>query len=111
MLSTTEAEYISLSTATQEAIWLRRLIESSGLETSGPTTIFEDKKGAIALSKNQTSHSQTKHIDKKYHFVRDAVEKKQINPSEEMIADILTKGLPKEKFEKSQNLMGLILND
>ena len=56
-LSTTEAEYISLSTATQEAIWLRRLIESSGLETSGPTTIFEDNQGAIALSKNQTSHS------------------------------------------------------
>ena len=101
-LSTTEAEYISISSATQEAIWLRRLISSLGFDCKKATVLFEDNQGAIALSKNPKGHSRTKHIDIKYHFIREAVSKKEIElahcPSEKMIADILTKGLPKQKI-------------
>ena len=103
-LSTTEAEYISISSATQEAIRLRRLLQGLGLDISAPTGIQDDNQGKITISKNQTSYSRTKHIDVKFNFVREAVERGQVVfkycPSEKMVTDILTKGLHKQKFEQ-----------
>ena len=59
---TTDAEYVALSFATQEVIWLRRLLENIGMKAEGQSTIFEDNNGAIELSKNSTFHDRTKHI-------------------------------------------------
>ena len=110
-LSTTEAEYIALCSATQEAVWLRRLLQSLREGQARPTTIFEDNRGAISLSKNPKDHTRTKHIDIKYHYVRDAVQNNEIDiqPCETklMIADQLTKGLPKPAFEKHRNAMNV----
>ena len=110
-LSTTEAEYIALCSATQEAVWLRRLLQSLREGQARPTTIFEDNRGAISLSKNPKDHTRTKHIDIKYHYVRDAVQNNEIDiqpcETKQMIADNLTKGLPKPAFEKHRNAMNV----
>ena len=110
-LSSTEAEYVSLCSAAQETIWLRSLLASIGFKQSEATILYEDNQGAMALSKNPKSHSRTKHIDIKYHYIREAVEKKDIElvycPTDEMVADILTKGLPKPKFEELRSSMGV----
>ena len=103
-LSTTEAEYVALSTATQEVIWLRRLLADMGEPLEGPTEIYEDNQGAISMAKSPVGHARTKHIDKRYHFVRERVQDRAIAlkyiGTDEMIADILTKPLPKHRFEK-----------
>ena len=75
------------------------------------TTILEDNQSAICLAKNQSIHGRTKHIDIKYHFIRDAVEAGKIKlvycASEDMIADMLTKGLSIRQFEKLRKLAGV----
>ena len=113
VLSSTEAEYISLSAGAQEATWLRRLLCSVGFKQETPTTIYEDNQGTIALTKNPKSHSRTKHIDIKYHFIREAVENKVVKlvycGTEKMFADILTKGLPKPKFEELRLMLGVTM--
>ena len=55
-LSTVEAEYMTLSVATQEAIWLRQLQEELGVTEAGPTLIYEDNQGAISMAKNPVFH-------------------------------------------------------
>ena len=83
----------------------------SQVSAKEPTVIFEDNQGAIAIAKNPVSHSRTKHIDIKYHYVREAVQSGIVNlkycPTEEMIADILTKPLTKGKFTLLRTKMGL----
>ena len=110
-LSTTEAEYIALCSASQETVWVRRLLESLRVRQVGPTTVFEDNQGTIFLSKNPKDHSRTKHIDIKYHYVRQAVQKGEIDvrycETKRMIADTLTKGLPKPAFEKHRGSMNI----
>ena len=96
-LSTAEAEYVALATASQEAIWLQQLMGDLLNESIRETTILEDNQSAICLAKNQSIHGRTKHIDIKYHFIRDAVEAGKIKlvycALEDMIADMLTKEL------------------
>ena len=110
-LSTTEAEYTALCSATQESVWLRRLLESINQRQNGSTTIFEDNQGAIYLSKNPRDHARTKHIDIKYHYTRDAVQRNIVNiarcDTKQMLADIFTKGLPKAAFCKHREAMKL----
>ena len=96
----TEAEYIGLSHATQEVIWLGSLLKKIGFPQEKPTIIFKDNQGAISLVKNPKYHSHTKRIDIKYHYIRDAIENKTIQ-LDEMIADAFTKGLPRPQFEKN----------
>ena len=67
-LSTSEAEYIALSLATQEAVWLQRLLTELNLPNT-PVTMMEDNQGAIAIAKNPVAHSRTKHIDIRYYYV------------------------------------------
>ena len=83
-------------TATQEVVWLRKLLMTDLRVTSqGPTVLMEDNQGAIAISKNPVGHARTKHIDIRYHYIREAMQNGIINlhycPTEEMIADLLTK--------------------
>jgi hypothetical protein len=109
--SSSEAEYVALSLAAQEAIWLQRLMCDLGKTIDKPTIIFEDNQGAIELAKNPKYHNRTKHIDVCHHFVRERVLSKEIKviycPTEDMVADIMTKGLPKPCFEKLRKLLGI----
>ena len=72
-LSTAEAEYVALSTAIQEAIWLQQLMSDLN-KSIQEMIIYEDNQSTICLVKNQQVHGRTKHIDIKYHFVQDLVE-------------------------------------
>ena len=107
--SSTESEYVALCSAAQEAVWLRRLLSGIGFHQDAPTLLYEDNQSAILLSKNPKDHSRTKHIDVKFHYVRKAIEDKVINvqycPTAEMLADTLTKGLARPKFEQFRQAM------
>jgi hypothetical protein len=113
-LSTTEAEYISLSQATQEAVWLRRLLNDLKGSDIDSVLIMEDNQGAIALAKNPVAHARTKHIDVRYHFIREALESGVIDleycKTDDMVADILTKPLVKGQFCKLRQYMGIYSN-
>ena len=77
------------------------------------TILHEDNQGTIALSKNPNNHPHTKHIDIKYHYIRETIEKKQVQlvycSTENMITDILTKGLPKSRFQCLRSPIGVEL--
>lgn len=110
-LSTAEAEYVALSSAAQEAVWLRRLSTEMGSLPSSPTMILEDNQSAIAMSKNPQFHGRAKHIDIRHHFVRELVEEETIElmycPTEDMVADLLTKGLSTARTKRMRELMGV----
>lgn len=113
-LSTAEAEYIALSAAAQEAAWLQKLVSDLLNKNIQETVILEDNQSAICLAKNQQVHGRTKHIDIKYHFVRNMVEAGKIKltycASKDMVADMLTKGIPANQFEKLRELAGVKLH-
>ena len=110
-LSTAEAEYVALAGATQEATWMRQLLQDLHHEQTEPTVIREDNQSAIAIAQQPNSHSKMKHIDIRYHFVREKVQDNTIElrycPTNEMIADILTKGLTYDKFSRLRELSGV----
>ncbi len=103
-LSTAETEYVALVGATHEAAWMRQLRNDLCHEQVGSTVIYEDNQAAIAISQQQHSHSKMKHTDIRYHFVRKLVQDNTIElqycRTDDMIADILTKGLTHEKFSR-----------
>ena len=111
-LSTAEAEYITLASATQEAMWLRQLICDLNIDAGlQAIVLFEDNQSAISMSKNTQFHGRSKHISIKYHFVRDQVSEGTVElkycPTQDMIADMLTKGLAKDQFTKLRKLAGM----
>ena len=99
----------------QEAIWLRHLLKDLLVDVSKPTIIHEDNQGAICLTKNTKAHSRAKHIDIKYHFIRENVQNKEIElkycPTDKIVADILTKALPRQRFKDLRSLMGIKKNE
>jgi hypothetical protein len=111
--STAESEYSALSEATNEATYLRQLIEEIGYRELVGTmiTIYNDNMSAIKLTQNPMFHKSTKHIGIRIHNVRQQVEegklKVEYTPTEEMVADILTKALPRVKHEKFMMELGL----
>ena len=98
--STTEAEYIALSTACQEIVWLRNLLSDIGLKQDIPSTIFEENQGAIELSRNPKFHNRTKHIDVCFHHRSSECNIVCVKycQAEKMLADIMTKALTKVSF-------------
>ena len=109
-MSTTEAEYIAASEACKEAIWLARLVGDLGISVEVPT-LHCDSQSAIMLAKNPVFHAKTKHIDVKYHFIRDVLEDKHMElvkvHTDDNPADLLTKGLASERFAHCRALMGV----
>ena len=104
-LSSCEAEYMALTAATQEAKFLNQLLaDMTGVKPPGPTTIFEDNQGAIALAKNPVQHQRSKHIDIKYHYIRQEIQNNSIVlkyiPSKDNFADVFTKPSSKVKLDR-----------
>jgi hypothetical protein len=72
-LSSTEAEYMAATEATTEAVWLRGFLYDLGFGPTSATTIYEDNQATIKLSENDVNHARTKHIDVRYHYLRECV--------------------------------------
>jgi Reverse transcriptase (RNA-dependent DNA polymerase) len=112
-LSSTEAEYIAETHAAKERIWLKTFVKEVVGEGQGPLIIMGDNQGAIALAKDNKFHSRTKHIDLRYHFIREAVQEKKVKMiyilTADNIADIFTKALAKPKFTRFVGMLGLAM--
>lgn len=94
-----------------QAIWLRKLLSVVTGCKIGPVTLYIDNKSAIDLAKNSVFHGRSKHIDIRYHFIRECVEKweiivKHISTNQQR-ADPLTKALTTAKFEEMRRLLGV----
>jgi len=114
--STTESEYIALSDASKQGQWIRALLKelqrSQYLDDTLAVPIFSDNQGCIALARDPVAHSRTKHIDVRYHYIRQLVTYGKTTveyiPTEEMVADILTKPLALTAFRRCiQRLLAL----
>ena len=110
-LSTTEAEYVAASACACQAIWFKRVLRELGYDADGSTVILCDNTSTIKLSKNPVFHGRCKHIGVRFHFLRDLVNEGQVSlehcGSEEQVADVLTKPLQREVFEKMRNKLGI----
>ncbi|CAL9001552.1 unnamed protein product, partial [Prunus brigantina] len=97
------SEYISAAKATAQAIWLRFVLSDFGEEQAEPTQLLCDNTLAIAISKNPVHHHKTRHINRRFHFIRDALQDGEIDllycKTEEQVADIFTKALAMDGFE------------
>ena len=107
-LSSTEAEYVALAECLKEVLFVRQILEFLRPDVDyGATTLFEDNEGAVQLAINPLSSTRTKHIDVRYHFIRDKVREGKVDvrhiPSEDQRADILTKPLGVELFRKHRD--------
>jgi hypothetical protein len=95
-LSTAEAEYIAVTDAAKEVIWLKLLLSELGYP-QGNVKIMEDNEATIKISKNPQDHKRTKHIRIKYHFIRDQIRDGEFHleyiPTADQLADLFTKGL------------------
>jgi hypothetical protein len=93
-----------------QGIWLARLLGEMHNSEPAKVRLKVDNKSAISLSKNPVYHERSKHIDVRYHFVRECVEAGKIDLSyvrtEEQLADILTKSLGKAKFHELRMAIG-----
>ncbi|GKA90966.1 retrovirus-related pol polyprotein from transposon TNT 1-94 [Tanacetum coccineum] len=109
-LSTTEAEYMALTEAVKEAIWLRGLLEELGVELN-TVAVNCDNQGAIHLSRNHVFHERTKHINVRYHFIREVLEAKTVKVlkvgTEHNVADALTKAVPRLKLQYCLELLNV----
>jgi hypothetical protein len=110
-LSTAEAEYVAATHAAKEAMWLRRLIFELFPSLSNSTPLYCDNLAALRLATDDNYHARTKHIDIRYHFIRDVVARHELDiiycPTDDMTADILTKALPKWKMQFHNSSLGL----
>ncbi|GKB98611.1 ribonuclease H-like domain, reverse transcriptase, RNA-dependent DNA polymerase, partial [Tanacetum coccineum] len=110
-LSSCESEFMAATGAACQALWLKRLLsELTGWEEER-ITLKVDNISAIALVKNPVFHGRSKHIDIRYHFIRECVENGHINvehvSGELQRADILTKALPRLKFVTMRQMLGV----
>ena len=117
--STTHAEYVGQDHATRELLWILQFLNEIGFPPAEVTrlhghtgpTLFGDNQSAQALARNPVHHKLSKHFDVKYHFIREQLRKKVLNlvycPSSKNVADIMTKPLSKQVFERHREAMGM----
>lgn len=112
IFSSTEAEYMAATAATKEAVWLRTLLRELNSSETPPITLQIDNQSAILLAENAMFHERTKHIAIRYHFIREKLEEGEICveyvPTNEQIADVLTKALAREKHGRFIEGMGVL---
>lgn len=111
-LSSCEAEYVAAAAAACQGIWLSRLV-ADFLGTKETTVrLLMDNLSAIALSRNPVHHDRSKHIDTRYHFLRECVEEGKVEiehvRTAEQVADIFTKALGQVKFIELRSALGVI---
>jgi hypothetical protein len=103
-LSTAEAEYVALSLCVQEIVWTTNLLKEMNIRVELPVVVHEDNQSAIAIAKNDGYQSRAKHIDIRYHFVREQIKSMNIDlrytESKLQLADFLTKPLSTKKFQQ-----------
>ena len=110
-LSTTEAEFIAITEACKELLWLKKFLQELGLKQER-YVLHCDSQSAIHLSKNSSFHSRSKHIDVRYHWIRDVLNDKLLQLekvyTDDNTSDMLTKALTKDKHEKCRLLAGMV---
>ena len=111
-LSTIEAEFIAAASCACQNVWLRRILEQVGHPQLKPTTVYYDNNSTIKLSRNPVLHGRSKHIDVRFHFLKDLCKDEVIKlvqcRSQEQISDIMTKHLMLESFSNFSSRLGMI---
>ena len=111
--STTEAEYTAVSEVAKEAVWIKKLITRLGVvpSISNPMDVFCDNNGAIVQAKEPRSHQRSKHILRRFHLIREIVDRGDVKiwkvSTNDNVADPLTKPLPQAKHESHIRSMGI----
>ncbi|KAJ9541685.1 hypothetical protein OSB04_028191 [Centaurea solstitialis] len=111
--STTEAEYIAASDAAKEAVWLKNFLSDLRVvaSISRPIDIFCDNSGAVAQAKEPREHHKSRHVLRKYHLIREIIGRGDVRickiPTEDNVADPLTKPLARVKHEAHANSIGM----
>ena len=110
-LSTIEAEFVAATFCVCQCIWIRRVLENIGHSQSKCTTIMCDNSSTIKVSKNPVMHGRSKHIDVRFHFLRDLTKEEVVKSvhcgTNDQVADILTKPLKLEVFLKLREKLGV----
>ncbi|XP_058776093.1 secreted RxLR effector protein 161-like [Vicia villosa] len=110
-LSTCEAEYVVATSCVCNAIWLRSLLKDLNMPQKDPMEICVDNKSSLALEKNLVFHEISKHIDTRYHFIRECIVRKEVKlkyvMSQDQAANIFTKPLKLETFVKLWSMLGV----
>lgn len=111
-ISSTESEYTALSIAISEACWLKKILTDFNIfKLNQAITIFEDNQSAIKIANNPENNRRIKHIDIKHHFIKEKIDTGLVKilhiKTNYQLADIFTKPLPKIKFTKFANQLGL----
>ena len=112
-LSSTEAEYMSLSDTSRQIIWIESLFQEIGMFLKN-IQLGVDNQGAIFLASNPAQEHRSKHIDIHYHYVRGCIEEGKVElvyiPTNEQLADILTKNLSFDKFAQLRSKIGIVIS-
>jgi hypothetical protein len=113
-LSTEETKYIAASVARHKTVWLQKLLAGLVNLELEPTLIYWNNQSCVKLSKNPVFHNKSKHMEIKYHFIRDMVQKGAMElryiSTDEQIANILTKLLSRVKYEYFKDKLGMMQN-
>jgi hypothetical protein len=100
--STIEPEYIFMAAAANQAIWLNKLLADLGQEQSSPTKLYCNNKSVIVIAQNPVQHGRIKHINVKFHSIREAEKNLLIKlyycPTDVQLANIMTKALPRSRL-------------
>jgi hypothetical protein len=111
-LSTAEAEYVAACAASREAVWLQKLLTGLFDIAMEATCILCDNQSCIKLSENPVFHDRSKHIEIRYHYIRDMVQKGAVRlqyvATDEQVADVLTKPLSRMKFEYFRDKLDVV---
>ena len=109
--STTEAEFIAAAACACQAIWLKRVLKTLDQTQQEKNTIHCDNSSAIELSRNPVMHGRSKHIDVRFHFLRELAQTGMIElvhcNTLEQIADVMTKPLKLDAFLKLRTMLGV----
>ena len=110
--SSTESEYVGMSKAASQALWIRSFLMELNVNVEQPIPLFGDNQSSIKLAKNPKYHERSKHIAIQHHFIREQIEDGVIRleyvSTGDMLADIFTKCLPKTTHQKHTKNLGII---